>query len=117
MPLAKTNELKERVQLYAWKTRENDEGELIRQKKFIGWRWASLAPCSLSSIALSKILIQTPDARASMMKAYTLTLRYREKDTFDGMDWLGETYRRISPIQRDGAFNRCIIAAFEDKSL
>jgi|GEM_PF-3763502 len=112
-----TNELRERVQIFSYVIEENKEGEGGRKVKPQAWRWGNLNPCSLSSIALGKILIQTEDAQGLLMKAYTLTLRYKEKDKFDGVFWMGERYRRISAIQREGAFQKCIIAAFEEKFL
>ncbi len=109
------NDFKERVILrkFVYKGEGDDSKRSLKKSKGL---WGAVQSLPLQNAMLASSGSDVVDGRIRLSKAYTLYFKI-DPGSFDGVTWRGESYRRVSALQRAGQYWRCIIAAFEEKEL
>jgi hypothetical protein len=112
-----SNDFRERVifKKYAYTPLGND-GEPKRKLKKTKVMWGAIQALSLQNASQVVALSDTVDGRLRLSQAYLLYVRDDPGDV-DAVSLQGHSYRRLSALQKDGIFWRCIIGSFEDKDI
>lgn len=109
------NDFKERVVFKKYVSSDKD-GEIKRKLKKTKVMWGAVQPLSLQNAPQMGALSETIDGRLRLSQAYLLYVR-DDPGNVDAVTLQGNSYHRLSALQRDGLFFRCIIGSFEEKEL
>ncbi|MBX9976729.1 MAG: hypothetical protein K2X98_00565 [Alphaproteobacteria bacterium] len=107
------NDFKERVVFKKYISSEKD-GEIKRKLKKTKVMWGAIQALSLQNAA--QALTDTVDGRLRLSQAYLLYVRDDPGDV-DSVSLFGKNYRRLSALQKEGIFWRCIVGSFEEKDI
>ncbi len=109
------NDFRELVTLHTF-VQKNEGDTPKRSFKKSKTLWASFKVLPLQNAVQAASASEVVDGRIKLSKAYMLYLRL-DPGSFDNVTWCGESYRRVSALQKEDVYWRCIVATFEDKEL